>query len=172
MSDLFAIGASGVNAYRNALSVVGDNVANADTPGYVRRKIEIKTAATGGSGNPSDRDIGTGSGIAVGDITRAYDALKTAAARNADSDLARITTRSEWLTRLQSTLGSGDASLGARVGGFFDAAQDLSASPASTAARTIFLDRADQTAATFRSTAQGLDSLGSDIAAATGDAVG
>ncbi|UAJ08677.1 flagellar hook-associated protein FlgK [Glacieibacterium megasporae] len=167
MSDLLSIGASGIAAYQTALSVVGDNVANADTPGYVRRTIVMKTAAAGGAGAPAMRDVGGGNGVTVGDIGRASDALKTGAARDADSDLSRITTRADWLTRLQSALGSGTASLTKRIGGFFDAAQDLSSTPASTAARTIFLDRADQTAAAFRSTASALGAIASDIGAAT-----
>ena len=167
MTDLLTIAASGVNAYQAALGVVGDNVANADTPGYVRRTVLLKTAAAGGAGAPADRDIGVGSGVRLGAIGRAYDGLKATAARDADSDLSRITTRAEWLSRLQSSLGTGDASLGKRIGGFFDAAQDLSVSPASTAARAVFLDRADSTAASFRATAAGLASIGGDIATAT-----
>ena len=41
MSDLLAIGASGLRASRAALAVVGDNVANAQTDGYVRRGLRI-----------------------------------------------------------------------------------------------------------------------------------
>ncbi|MGI4880553.1 MAG: flagellar hook-associated protein FlgK [Janthinobacterium lividum] len=171
MSDLLGIGASGIAAYQTALSVVGDNVANADTPGYVRRTIVLETAAAGGAGAPALRDFGGGNGVTVGGIGRAFDVLKAGAARDADSDLSRITTRADWLTRLQSALGPGDASLTKRIGGFFDAAQDLSVSPASTAARTIFLDRADQTAAAFRSTASALDAIGSDITSATASQV-
>jgi flagellar hook-associated protein 1 FlgK len=171
MSDLFGIGASGIAAYQTALAVVGDNVANADTPGYVRRTVVMKAAPVGGAGAPVLREVGGGNGVTIAEIGRAADALKAGAARDADSDLSRITTRADWLTRLQTELGTGDASLGKRIGGFFDAAHDLSASPASVAARTIFLDRADQTAATFRSTASALASTATDIAAATTDQV-
>ena len=168
MTDLFGIGAAGVGAYRAALSVVGDNVANADTPGYVRRKLAIHTAAPGGAGDPLQRDRGTGSGAVAGAITRAYDTLTTAAARNTAGDASRLETRADWLTRLQSVLGgSGAASLTKRLGGFFDAATDLATDPGSTAARTIFLDRADQAASQFRITASGLAQLGTDLHAAT-----
>lgn len=167
MTDLLGIGASGIAAYQTALGVVGDNVANADTPGYVRRTVVMKAAPAGGAGAPQSRDSGGGNGVTVADIGRASDALKAGAARDADSDLSRITTRADWLTRLQSALGTGDASLTKLIGGFFDAAQGLSASPASTAARTIFLDRADQTAAAFRSTASALTSTTADLSTAT-----
>ncbi len=167
MTDLLGIGASGIAAYQTALSVVGDNVANADTPGYVRRTVLMKAAPAGAPGVATDRSVGVGNGVTVADIGRASDALKAGAARDADSDLSRITTRADWLIRLQSALGSGDASLTKQLGGFFDAAQDLSASPASTAAWTIFLDRADQTAAAFRLTASALGATAGDLSAAT-----
>ena len=44
MSDLLAIGASGVKAYGKALSVVGDNIANAQTEGYIRRTVRLEEA--------------------------------------------------------------------------------------------------------------------------------
>ena len=40
MSDLLRIGASGIGAYRSALSVIADNVANAETPGYRGRDLK------------------------------------------------------------------------------------------------------------------------------------
>ena len=169
MTDLLGIAASGVSAYQTALAVVGENVANADTPGYVRRTIVLATAASGGAGSETDRAIGAGNGVRVADVGRAGDALKAGALRDAGSDLARISTRADWLTRLQSAFGSGDASLVKRIGGFFDAAQDLSASPASVASRTIFLDRADQTAAAFRATARDLTGIATGIATATAE---
>ena len=48
MSDLLAIGASGIKAYGQALSVVGDNIANAQTEGYVRRNVRLAEAPSGG----------------------------------------------------------------------------------------------------------------------------
>ena len=163
MTDLLSIGASGVLAYRNALAVVGDNVANANTPGYVRRTLVLKTAPAGGVGDPLFRDIGSGTGAQAGTVARAYDALRTQAARNADSDVGRLTTRADWLTRVQAALGIGDASLTTRIGGFFDTARALSASPASPAARTLFLDSADGLAAQFQATATNLKGVAADL---------
>jgi flagellar hook-associated protein 1 FlgK len=167
MTDLLALGASGVRAYQSALSVVGDNVANADTPGYVRRNVVLKAGPGVGVGDPLTRSVSSGSGVVTDRIARAYDALKTNAVRNADGDLARLTTRSDWLTQLQSALGSGDASLTARIASFFNAASDLASQPTSTAARTVFLDRADQAAGQFRTTAAALDNLAGNLKTAT-----
>ena len=162
MSDLLSIGAAGVNAYRDALAVVGDNVANADTSGYVRRGLVIRSSP-GGSGDALSRGLVSGSGSVAGAAIRVDDAFKTAAARNAGSDVARLSTRADWLTRLQGTLGSGATGLTSSISGFFDAASTLAATPASLATRTVFLDAADQTAAQFRSTASGLNALTADL---------
>ena len=37
MSDMLAIGASGLRAYQVALNTVSENIANAGTAGYTRR---------------------------------------------------------------------------------------------------------------------------------------
>lgn len=167
MTDLLALGASGVRAYQTALSVVGDNVANAETPGYVRRSVLLNAGPGVGAGEPLTRVVSAGSGVATAAVQRSVDALKSVGVRNAESDLARLSTRADWLAQLQGAMGSGDASLTVRIAGFFDASSDLSVSPSSITARTVFLDRADQVAGQFRSTAAVLDTVASNIASAT-----
>src|SRR3546814_3813293 len=49
MSDLLGIGYSGLKAYSRALSTIGDNIANAQTPGYARRRLEMMEAVGGGN---------------------------------------------------------------------------------------------------------------------------
>ena len=49
MSDLLAIGASGIKAYSRALSMVGENIANAQTDGYVCRTVRLEEAPAAGN---------------------------------------------------------------------------------------------------------------------------
>ena len=49
MSDLLGIGTSALAAYRSALSAVGENVANAHTPGYARRRVVLEELSVSGS---------------------------------------------------------------------------------------------------------------------------
>lgn len=169
MSDLLGIGASGVRAYQAALTITGDNVANADNPAYVRRSVKMVTQPSG-AGTTYSRDVASGAGVAASAIGRASDALKTNAARVAAGDHARFESRADWLGRLQSTVSS--AELDSRLGGFFDAATDLAAAPTSTAARTIFLDRADQTADGFSSLGSDLRQLSADLQTAADSETG
>ncbi len=163
MTDLLGIGMAGVRAMQAALTVTGDNVANANTPGYVRRSITLATSPLA-NGVAWQKLPTQGAGVGVDSINRANDLFKTDAARVASSDAQRLTTRADWLTRLQSALG--DHQLNDRLGGFYDGATDLASAPTSTAARTIFLDRADQAATAFRETGGALAALQSDIAKA------
>ncbi len=164
MTDLIAIASSGVRAYQAALAQTGDNVANADTEGYSRRIIKIRTGPSG-AGTPFSRIGSGGSGAVTGPVTRAGDALKTNAARVASGDHARFSSRSEWLQRLQSIVGG--SGIDQRLAGFFDAASDLATAPTSVAARTVFLDRADQAASGFRNADANLAVLADDLASAT-----
>ena len=56
MASLFEIGKTGVQAYRQALSVTGQNIANINTEGYNKRSADIAEVAgvTGGPTNVSD----------------------------------------------------------------------------------------------------------------------
>lgn len=170
MTDLLGIGAAGIRAYRSALSVVGDNVANADSPGYTRRTVTLKAAPRAGGGGPLSLSVQTGSGVDVSGIGRAYDGLKANAARNAGSAVSRLNTRADWLDRLQTLVGGASGQLNTALGNFYDGAQAVLANPLSTAARTIFLDRADQAASGFRDTAASITDLARDLSATTATA--
>ena len=164
MSDLLAIGAAGVRAMQAAMAQVGDNVANADTPGYVRRSLRLATGPSGAS-TPLTRDASGGVGVVSGAIIRSSDALAVNSARIAAGSHARHAARTDWLDRLQTVLTGSD--LDSRLGGFFDAGSELAATPTSTAARAIFLDRTDQAASAFRDLGSGLANLSGNIADAT-----
>ncbi|NBR91606.1 MAG: flagellar hook-associated protein FlgK, partial [Rhodobacteraceae bacterium] len=45
MSGLFDIASSGIQAYREALAVTGQNIANINTEGYRRRGVDLTEIA-------------------------------------------------------------------------------------------------------------------------------
>lgn len=163
MTDLLGLGAAGVRAYQAALLVTGDNVANADSAGYVRRTVTL-AARPGAAGLPTTRESGGGAGVLAGDVGRAQDALRTATARAAAGDFARFDTRSGWLERLQTGITASDIT--ARLAGVFDAGTDLAAAPTSNPARRIFLDTLDAAATSISGLADDLAGTARDIDAA------
>ena len=50
MANLFDIGKSGLESYRQALSVTGQNIANIDTDGYKRREASLDEISVGKAG--------------------------------------------------------------------------------------------------------------------------
>ncbi|WP_017669249.1 flagellar basal body protein [Sandarakinorhabdus sp. AAP62] len=165
MMDLLSLGRSGVLAFQNALNATGDNVANADTPGFVRRRIVLATQPAG-SGGPFQRATLSGAGVRTAALVRDVDPLKANAARIASGDQARFGARLDWLQRLESLAATADVV--GRVGGFFDAATRLAAAPTQPAARTVFLDAAEDAAAAFAGHGRDLEQLEADVRAEAG----
>ena len=83
MSDLLAIGASGVRAYQTALATVGENIANVGSTGYTRRTVQV-TEVPGGSGTVNQ--YGAGNGVNLTGIVRAR-RLSRATMRNIRQNL-------------------------------------------------------------------------------------
>ncbi len=162
MMDLLGLGRSGVLAFQNALNATGDNVANADTPGFVRRKVILSTQPAG-RGGPFERASLSGAGVRTRAVVRDVDALKANAARVASGDQARFGARLDWLQRLESL--STTAGVATRLGAFFDAGTALAAAPTQGAARTAFLAAADDAAGAFSGLGDDLAALEQDVRA-------
>ncbi len=163
MSDLLGLGASGVRAYQTALDIVGENIANANVPGYARRTAVVAENPSAGGGFPLTRQTAAGSGVNVSGIARAYDAFLTSDARTASGDYARAQTRQYWLSEIESFLNTDSQGLSGRLTSFYNTAQDVSSDPTSLSARDAFLSAAGEVAAQFRSLAQSFDATRTGI---------
>lgn len=170
MSDLLSIGSTGVRAYQTALNVVGENIANANTKGYVRRNAEL-TEISGGAGRYILlSNLTIGHGVAANTVGREWDAFKAADLRNATSESGRTGSTIVWLERIEKTLDN--AGITAAMTKFFNAGQAIAADPTGSAPRAGFLDAAQGVAAAFQTTADQLASIDSDLRASAKLAVG
>ena len=167
MSDMLAIGASGLRAYQVALNTVSENIANAGTAGYSRRTTSTKEVAS--IGGVSAQSVGSGEGVAVIGIARVGDMFKVAEVLSSGADLAKTATGVTWLNRIETGL-SGSV-LGARLGSFFTAATTLAGDPTSTAARSAMLEAAKGVASAFSETGASLDRVSADLDTTTRDTV-
>lgn len=163
MSDLLAIGASGIKAYGQALSVVGDNIANAQTEGYVRRSVRLAEAPSGGDIVLSRNSIRPGGVLAAG-VTRATDQWLIDDARIAGGEASRQSAKLDWVTATESVLADGGAGIGNAVTAVFTAAEQLSGNPGNETLRRQFLTSVDESAANFRRTASALGSAATGVA--------
>ena len=155
---------AGLKATQAAINVVSQNVANSGTAGYVRRTLD--TVSTG-PGN---------SGVAVGAVTRSFDAAALRQLRLETAGAAYTATRADITSQIDKLYGTpGSAtSLDGTLNTFTESLQELSASPNSAAARTTVLSNAsalagqiNDAAANVQNLRSGVESqLGTDTAAA------
>ncbi len=162
MSDLLSIARSGVTTYSRALEVVADNVANAGTPGHVRRLSTLGPTVVEGGIAPLEKDpLGSG-GVRLVAITRAADALQTDTLRRAEGQVHALQSTSRWLAEVQGAL-SGANALDGPINGFFTSLSDLAADPTSNAVRATFLASAATVADRFNAMADSLQTIDSNL---------
>ena len=164
MSDLLAIGASGVRSYQTALSAISENVANANTAGYTRRTVAIEQVQGSAGSSVYYNNYSGFAGSRVSSIGRAYNEYQAADARSAASDAGSASARLSWLTRAQTALGDDATGVGQSATAIFNAGDTLAANPDSTSGRQAFLNAIDQTASAFRTTAGDLATVSTGIA--------
>lgn len=163
MSDLLSIGATSVRAYQTALNVVGENIANAQTKGYVRREASL-TEISGGAGRYLYlSNLTIGHGVAANTVDRPWDAFRAADLRNATAESGRTGSTLVWLERIEKTLDTAD--IGTAMTKFFNAGQAIAADPTGSAPRAAFIDSANGVSAAFAITANGLAAIDSDLRA-------
>lgn len=163
MSDLLSIGRSGVLAYRNALTTVGENVANAQTEGYSRRTVTLNEVSATGS-QPLYRASTSFGGVNTVSVGRAWDAFRAAEARTSAADDGRADARMRWLSTIEGALNDGAAGVGKQLTAVFTAADALASDPDGQAARTTFLQSIDGAAGAMRTTAAALTRASDGIA--------
>jgi flagellar hook-associated protein 1 FlgK len=154
---------SGLRATQAGLSLIGSNVANAQTPGYVRKTLQLAASAAGSSG----------SSVRVVAVNREIDQyiqrqLRVEAAGGAYANL-----KSEFYSRLQQIYGdpSSSSSLETVFNHFTASVQSLVTSPDSIAARTLVLSSAQVLAQTLNSASTDIQSLRADAESGLSDSV-
>ncbi|WP_354689972.1 flagellar hook-associated protein FlgK [Lentibacter algarum] len=158
MAGLFDIGSSGIQAYRKALSVTGQNIANLNTEGYRRREASMEeiSATQGNILSVSDQ---AGLGVRVSDISRAFDSFIVGRARDTASDFARADSYKGALDTLETVLLPEDYDLTFSINEFFDGISSIARAPGDTAGRVVALEQGRSLASAFQSLARSLQSF-------------
>lgn len=170
MSDLLAIGYSGLRAYSKSLGTVADNIANAQTPGYARRELNLAEAVNGSASVLYRTGVNPG-GVDIQGVSRSVDAWLTEDARLSSGDAARAAARLGWLDKVEGALSDDSNGVATGLTKLFTTADLLTADPANTTLRTQFLQAADDVASGFRGTAGQLSSMADGIAGAAASEV-
>lgn len=147
MTQALGIGASSVNADMTAIDALAQNIANAQTPGYISEMANL-AAAPGGS------TLGVGSGVEVTSIVQATNALLSANNWQAQGALANLSALQETLSAVENvfplatrpdgttTASAASSSIAGQLSSFWSAWDAIAENPSSQAPRVEVLDDA------------------------------
>lgn len=128
----FEIGRNALAASRTALDVASQNVANANTPGYIRQRALLAPIPSGDPLSP----LATGGGVTVTAVQRLRDQCLEAQINHQQGQLGQEQSRATSLTRLQNYFPDlNDNGISAALSGVFSSLQRLQTTPDSSAAR-------------------------------------
>jgi flagellar hook-associated protein 1 FlgK len=136
MSDLMRIGSSAMNAAYAQLQTTGHNIANASTPGYVRREVIVQEAGS------MTGDGFVGRGVDAMGATRVYNQFLVRESVASKAAAAQDAARSGNLQRLDDLFADPATGVGASFDGLVSAFADVAAKPSDQSARAVVLSRA------------------------------
>ena len=139
MGSLFEIAKSGIQAYRQALAVTGQNIANVNTEGYSKRDVALEEIG-GVQGGVTDVSDQSGLGVRVDEIRRSFNEYITERLRSAHSSYEQIKQFSTEVNILENDLLPEGSDLSTFIGKFFSSLQEIGAAPEDSAPRTVAME--------------------------------
>ncbi len=157
-SNMFQTAVSGLKATQRALDTTGHNIANVNTDGYSRQRVEQSAKEPFYQGAAGY----VGSGVKVDTIRRMADEFVNQELRGARTELSRLETVSDLAGRMDSLMADDQTGLSGAMNEFFSAAEDVANNPADSAPRVAFLNEAESLVSRFQSLDTRLQSLGQE----------
>ncbi len=151
ISSVLLTGLSAMRASQAGLGVASQNIANANTPGYVRAEISLAPRS----------NLGSGGGVEVSSIRRAADRFLAAASYASSSAYGSAAIRSDLLARAQASFGdpNNGTTMFASLDQFWSAMTELGIDPSSTLRRDDAVSALQNTFAQTRQVAETVQSL-------------
>jgi flagellar hook-associated protein FlgK len=157
MIDL-SIGLSGLKVAQRAMETIGNNVANASTPGFHRQELRISSVPS----SYTDNDVGGGSEIT--EVIRQIDRLLELEFIRQQPQSGQVNQELQTLKTIEGALGeiTGNA-LNTAISSLFSSMRELAGQPDSQALQEQTLWAADSLASALGNLASSLTSLGRHI---------
>ncbi len=154
MANILNTGISALNAFQRQLATTGHNIANVNTEGYSRQRVEFKTL------NPQGGSVGfIGSGVQVSSIRRSYDDYLAGRVRAYNASQQQYAVYYDRASQVDNVIADASAGLDRMMQDFFNSIQDVSADPTSIPARNVMLNRSSVLVDRFHSLNGWLDDL-------------
>ncbi|MCI1092950.1 flagellar hook-associated protein FlgK [Stenotrophomonas maltophilia] len=158
MSSVLSTGTGALLAFQRALATTSHNVANLNTPGYSRQKVNFATA------DPQNYGYGTvGNGTRITDIRRTADQLAISRLLDSSGELARLKQLSSMADRVNALVSDPATNVSGVWSNFFDSVSGLSSNASGTADRQNMLDGGKALANRFAQLNTHLNNLNSEV---------
>ncbi|GAB6196963.1 flagellar hook-associated protein FlgK [Lysobacter xanthus] len=155
--SVMSTGTSALLAFQRALGTVSHNVANVNTEGYSRQRVDLEARPGQYTGAGY-----VGAGVSIQKLQRLADGLNFARQVDSSGELGRLRQLGAYADRLDGLLSNSTTGLAQPWSNFYASAKGVVAEPGSTVARQAMLNSADQLANRFRSIDGQLTSMGRD----------
>ena len=160
ISKSMNISLTGLKANQSALNVVSHNIANMNTEGYVKQRVNFAEVRTNLNDSTVSGQIASLSGVKIASITTSANDYLNAYFRGQNSDyqglLADADSAAQLSDLMDSLKGSG---LGDSLTAFFNAANSLNQNPTDYSLRINFVEKAKSAANKFNSMYSSVESL-------------
>lgn len=153
------IGAESLFASRQGVDTAGHNIANAQTEGFSRQRVEVSQR------NPSEtRGILIGNGVFVKNIRRVHDEFLEKHINEANEEKGKSSTRYDQLHQIESIFSPElNATVADEITGFFGAFNDLATLPEDLGIRTNVREKALNMISAFSRVDTSLRTIQGDI---------
>jgi flagellar hook-associated protein 1 len=159
---------SGLEADQEALNTVSQNIANANTPGYTRERVDLTTAppltiAAGSS--VTGRGVQIGGGVDATSITRVTDQYLTAQYRTQNGAASGAATEASGLGQAQSLLNEpSNSGIASQLQAFWSSWSSLANDPSNQGARQAVIQSGTSLAESLNSFEAALSALQTQLA--------
>ena len=162
MTDIFgvlSIGSKALLTQQKGIYVTGNNIANVNTPGYTRQRLNMSSDV------PVSSDIGqVGTGVTALGVERIYQRFLGVQINNETQSLGKWAANKDMLERAEMIFDeSGGYGLNQMMTEFWAAWQDLSNNPSGSVERTVLIAKSEMLAMTFSKNYQDLQTVQRDI---------
>jgi flagellar hook-associated protein 1 len=156
----------GMFTQQSALYVTGHNIANANTPGYSRQRVNFEQTEPYPAASMNRPQIPgqMGTGVTAGSVERIRDRFLDYQYRNEANKLGYWSTRSDAIAKMEDIMNEpSEFGLGKAMTQFWESLQDLSVNPENEGARAVVRQRGIAVAESFNYLYNSLSQIRNDL---------
>ncbi len=167
MADLLNVGTSALLSLQRAIGTVGNNIANVNTEGYSRQRVNFGSLPAQFNGGSY---IGTG--VGTNSVTRSYDEFLVSEVRTRTSSQSEFESFYQLSSRMDALLADPAVGLSPALESFFSSVNSVANNPSSLPERQAMLGEAQGLADRFHYLDDSFRNLGAEVNSRIESAVG